>query len=179
MRNRLAVTTFLALLLIFLSQSAFAAQIKLAWDPPTMNVDDSLLEDLAGYKVYYGSASSQPRNAGFEGIYVGGLAPNWSEYDPDSTGAPSEETTVHGGTKSQKYVATASGRGIYQDVGNLEIGKDYAFSVWVYITARSAVVKGFDETVTSVVSEKDQWIRTIVTGKATAPSNGRGSNLNY
>ena len=46
-------STFILTILVFtlvLSQSAFAAQIKLAWDQNT----DS---DLAGYKVYYGTSS--------------------------------------------------------------------------------------------------------------------------
>jgi hypothetical protein len=46
--SRNFIFTFLALILIlFLFQSAFAAQIKLAWDPNSES-------DLAGYKVYYG-----------------------------------------------------------------------------------------------------------------------------
>ena len=59
MRNRLAFKTFLALLafLLFLSPYAFGAQIKLAWDPPTANVDGSPLTDLGGYKIHWGSSS--------------------------------------------------------------------------------------------------------------------------
>jgi hypothetical protein len=28
----------------------------LSWEPPTQNTDGSLLEDLAGYKIYYGTS---------------------------------------------------------------------------------------------------------------------------
>jgi hypothetical protein len=41
--------------------------IRLAWDPPTTNVDGSPLTDLAGYKIYYGTASGtygQPIDVG-------------------------------------------------------------------------------------------------------------------
>jgi type IV pilus assembly protein PilY1 len=41
---------------LFLSQSAFAAQIKLAWDASTET-------DLAGYKVYYGTSSRTYTNS--------------------------------------------------------------------------------------------------------------------
>lgn len=30
---------------------------KLSWDPPTTNADGTLLTDLAGYKIYYGTSS--------------------------------------------------------------------------------------------------------------------------
>jgi hypothetical protein len=33
-----------------------AGTISLAWDPPTTNADGSPLTDLAGYKIYYGTA---------------------------------------------------------------------------------------------------------------------------
>jgi type IV pilus assembly protein PilY1 len=45
-----SITLILFLFTLFLSQSAFGAQIKLAWDPNTES-------DLAGYKVYYGTSS--------------------------------------------------------------------------------------------------------------------------
>ena len=51
-RNRLAFKILLVLLFIILSPYAFAAEIKLAWDPPEYS-DRTL---LAGYRVYYGTA---------------------------------------------------------------------------------------------------------------------------
>ena len=46
----------LSLLPYILCQYGIAAQIMLAWDPPTTNADGSPLTDLAGYKVYYGTS---------------------------------------------------------------------------------------------------------------------------
>ena len=40
-----------------------AAQVTLAWDAPTHNLDGSLLSDLAGYRIYHGVAT---------GVYGGG-----------------------------------------------------------------------------------------------------------
>ena len=48
---RKSIFTFIILFFtLVLSQSAFAAQIKLAWDANTES-------DVAGYKVYYGTNS--------------------------------------------------------------------------------------------------------------------------
>jgi hypothetical protein len=51
---------FCALVIIFVfifTKSSFGAQIRLAWDAPTTNADGTPLTDLAGYKIYYGTAS--------------------------------------------------------------------------------------------------------------------------
>jgi hypothetical protein len=48
-------------------ENAHAGQVSLAWDAPTTNADGTPLTDLAGYKVYYGTASgsySQNINVG-------------------------------------------------------------------------------------------------------------------
>jgi len=50
-------TLFASFFVILLSSSAFASEIKLAWDAPTTNADGTPLTDLAGYKIYYGKAS--------------------------------------------------------------------------------------------------------------------------
>ena len=47
-----------AFILIALSSSlAEAYRITLAWDPVTTNVDGTPIEDLAGYRLYYGTSS--------------------------------------------------------------------------------------------------------------------------
>jgi hypothetical protein len=49
--------------------------VSLGWEPPTENVDGSPLEDLAGYRIYYGQ---------FSGSYTDELAvsdPDTSQYD--------------------------------------------------------------------------------------------------
>ena len=63
MKNRFAFPTLFALLFIFLSPYADAAQIKLAWDPPTKNADGTPLTDLSGYKIYWGTSSGTYENS--------------------------------------------------------------------------------------------------------------------
>ncbi len=60
---------FVALMfaLVFNAAILFAGSAQLSWTPPTANTDGTPLTDLAGYKVYYGTASgkySQSVNAG-------------------------------------------------------------------------------------------------------------------
>ena len=50
-----AITIALTLLC---GMQSMAAQVNLAWTAPTENVDNSSLEDLAGFKVYYGLSSA-------------------------------------------------------------------------------------------------------------------------
>ena len=57
------------------------ASVTLAWDTPTRNADGSLLTDLAGYRIYYGTASGDYtetiaiRSAGVTSHVIDGLAP--------------------------------------------------------------------------------------------------------
>lgn len=45
-------------IIIFLSSVAsFAGDVTLSWTPPTVNQDGTYITDLAGYAVYYGTAS--------------------------------------------------------------------------------------------------------------------------
>lgn len=48
--------------LLLLALPAYGADLELSWQPPTTNVDGTPLTDLAGYKVYWGSASKQYDN---------------------------------------------------------------------------------------------------------------------
>jgi hypothetical protein len=45
------------MIIIFNVTPIFAAGVALSWDPPTTNTDGTPLTDIAGYKVYYGTAS--------------------------------------------------------------------------------------------------------------------------
>lgn len=45
------------LILFFHSNILFAASVVLSWDPPSTNADGTPLDDLAGYNIYYGTAS--------------------------------------------------------------------------------------------------------------------------
>ncbi len=47
-----------ALIILFISSTAIAADATLSWTPPTTNEDGSTLTDLAGYKFYYGTVST-------------------------------------------------------------------------------------------------------------------------
>jgi hypothetical protein len=44
---------------ISLTSVSYAADIYLAWEPPTTNVDGTELTDLAGYRVYHGTAAGE------------------------------------------------------------------------------------------------------------------------
>jgi hypothetical protein len=48
---------FMLCSLFLLDRNAFSAQVTLSWTAPTTNTDGTQLKDLAGYKVYYGTAS--------------------------------------------------------------------------------------------------------------------------
>jgi hypothetical protein len=52
-KNSLTIILTILLAVFGLSSASSGAVITLAWDPPTENEDGTLLEDLAGYKVYY------------------------------------------------------------------------------------------------------------------------------
>jgi fibronectin type 3 domain-containing protein len=45
------------LLVLLLSSYSWAASAVLSWDPPTINVDGTVYNDGAGFKVYWGTAS--------------------------------------------------------------------------------------------------------------------------
>lgn len=48
---------YIMLVVFSIASLAYSAQVRLAWDPPTNNVDGSALTNLAGYIVYYGTNS--------------------------------------------------------------------------------------------------------------------------
>ena len=50
------------ILVILFASSGNASVVSFAWDPPAKNVDGSPLTDLAGYKLYFGSASRDYTN---------------------------------------------------------------------------------------------------------------------
>lgn len=52
----------LVLPLLASSSAAWAAEHKLAWDPPSTNADGTPVTDLLGYKLYYGSQAGPPFN---------------------------------------------------------------------------------------------------------------------
>ena len=54
---RLLLVAILFVLTSGMTNTTHAAQATLTWDPPTTNADGTPLTDLAGYKVYYGTAA--------------------------------------------------------------------------------------------------------------------------
>ena len=61
-RTRLGATTLWLLIVALIARLGAGsvvegATVALAWDPPTNSADGTLLTDLTGYKVYYGTAS--------------------------------------------------------------------------------------------------------------------------
>lgn len=73
----------LALLFIAMSISPVyaAPNIVLTWEPPTMNMDDTPLTDLGGYKVYFGSESGVYGNV----VDVGNVVTYTTTSLPDGT----------------------------------------------------------------------------------------------
>jgi len=81
--TRRAVLAGAILVSCCLGMGAHAAQVRLAWDEPTHNEDGSPIEDLSGYKIYYGTASGQ--------------------YDACVTVGTITEVTIEGLTAGQTY----------------------------------------------------------------------------
>ena len=77
----LSLTLFISLLFL---RANSVAQVGLIWDAPTTNADGTPLTDLAGYKVYFGTASRSygaPINIGNVTTYtVTGLTPGITYY---------------------------------------------------------------------------------------------------
>lgn len=55
--GRLALLLVGLIILLGATSRVEAANVSLAWDPSTNNVDGTPLTDLAGYKIYYGTTS--------------------------------------------------------------------------------------------------------------------------
>lgn len=69
-------------------------------------------------------------NPGFEGTYVSGVAPGWTNL---GTGTAAEENTiVHGGTSAQKLTRAANSDRISQSVAGVSVGKWYRVTMWLY-----------------------------------------------
>lgn len=72
-------------------------------------------------------------NPGFEGVYVGGLAPNWTIF-----GTPTlteEGVIIHGGAAAQKVVSDAANEGVYGlDVEAIPVGNLIQVSSYIYAT---------------------------------------------
>lgn len=62
------------------------ASVTLNWMPPTQNTDNSVLEDLSGYKIYYGTSQSsldtsiELTNAGLTSYVVDNLTAGITYY---------------------------------------------------------------------------------------------------
>ncbi len=109
------------LLFIFSSIPAFAGSATLSWTPPTTNTDGTALTDLAGFKVYYGTASgsyTQVVNVGYVTTYTVNNLTSGTYYFAvtayDTSGYESGYSnqvskTISGGTAQQYSIAVTKG----------------------------------------------------------------------
>ncbi len=61
---------------ILLAPPVQAGYLDLAWHPPTTNVDGTPLNDLGGYRVYFGTTSPACRGTFFRDVPASGPAPS-------------------------------------------------------------------------------------------------------
>lgn len=81
---RFLVAVFLTLLVLALANAVFAAKLKVTWVPPTTNTDGTPLNDLAGYRIEWGSCNADGSfNALQAGLDVAAPA-SWSWIYPVS-----------------------------------------------------------------------------------------------
>ena len=64
------IICLLAISLLFYVPVVPAANVSLAWDPPTNNIDGTLLTDLGGYKLYWGTSSRVYTNVQDTGLVL-------------------------------------------------------------------------------------------------------------
>lgn len=99
---------------------------QLAWTGATWAIS-------SGKAVNTPTGTEQVTNGGFEGTYVGGVAPGWSL----ARGTASESATVHGGSAAQQLNNPAGNTGyIYQSSAALSLG------VWLTISGWTRAVQG-------------------------------------
>jgi len=114
-------------------------------------------------------------NGDFENTFVAGLAPGWTK--TTASVIPSEENTiVHGGTKSQKFVGTVNNDGIFQYVPTTA-GNWYQVSIWTNKeaagTLRTGVAtNGGSTVIRSVDYSATGWNQTLATFRATGSTSG-------
>lgn len=61
-KDLLKTLLFIVLLILSPVHSAWSGAAILSWDPPTTNTDGTLLTDLAGHKIYYGTSAGNYTN---------------------------------------------------------------------------------------------------------------------
>jgi hypothetical protein len=72
----------LAAIMLFAAGGAAAVDVRLAWSPPTHNIDGTPLTDLAGYKLYYGDASGRYSHCEDLGLSTTALVTGLSDFQP-------------------------------------------------------------------------------------------------
>ncbi|MGD0885998.1 MAG: fibronectin type III domain-containing protein, partial [Thermodesulfovibrionales bacterium] len=113
---RILFLLVLTLVIIFLPQNGYSDQATLTWTPPTTNANGTALTDLAGYIVYYGTASgnySQNINVGDVTTYtVSNLTAGTTYYFAvtayDTAGNQSAYSNQVSETTPQQYTLTTS-----------------------------------------------------------------------
>ena len=74
--------------------------------------------------------SEEITNPDLEGVYVGGMAPNWSEF---GAGTPAEENVIiHAGSSSQKLTRVANNDRIISSNAGVIVGQWYFSTAWLF-----------------------------------------------
>ncbi|KKU59050.1 MAG: hypothetical protein UX82_C0029G0001, partial [Microgenomates group bacterium GW2011_GWE1_47_12] len=117
-------------------------------------------------------------NAGLEGTYVDGVAPNWSTVN--SSTLTEETTIIHGGSSSQKVVANLNGGGIKANTNSLTNGTWYSSSAWVYNEQTGVYIWRIYDGLTYFLNYSPNigttgtWTQLVGTGRATNTTSSYG-----
>lgn len=126
------LVTLAMMIVLFTIGEILANQAILSWDAPTTNTDGTLLTDLSGYKLYFGTSSGQ-----YSQIIDVGLA------NPDSSSINGRQFTVFGLEPGKIYffVVTA-----YDTTGNESGFSNEVFKLISFDTIPPQDVLGFTAT---------------------------------
>lgn len=139
---------FLAILVFqqVVVSTAFAAGAMLLWDPPTTNMDGSVVNDLAGYKIYWGTSP---------GVYSNIVTAPVCLNCPIPIAGATERSCVALSPGTTYYFAVTA----YDTVGN---ESDYSNEVSKAIPAVSSLAGNIDTTSPGSASRVDGYDLTYV-----------------
>ncbi len=107
------------------------------------------------------------QNAGFEGTYTGGIAPNWSAYQTPTT-TTQETSTIHSGSSAQRFTGNSVEDGITQSVSLTTAGNWYTTSIWFYGITGTFGFEVFETSslavfASTVSATKNAWTKLTLT----------------